>query len=125
MSQLTKDNYVIVEFSHNSCFIKDQLTKEILSHGTLTNGLYTRHISSAAPHFVHVTASSPNLWHSKSVYFSPSLITSLSLSKNNNITASSLDRNPCIDCNKAKAHKFSFFSFSHAISPLQVIHINL
>jgi gag-polypeptide of LTR copia-type len=40
ISQLTKDNNIIMEFTSSSCFVKDQATNQVLLHGTLVNGLY-------------------------------------------------------------------------------------
>jgi hypothetical protein len=39
-TQLLKDNSLFIKFSPTHCFVKDQLTKKVLLHGTLTNGLY-------------------------------------------------------------------------------------
>jgi hypothetical protein len=61
VSQLIKHNSVIVEFSYKSYFIKDQLTRQILLHDTLTNGFYALHIPSTASHIFHVTTSSLDL----------------------------------------------------------------
>jgi hypothetical protein len=47
VSQLLKDNKVIIEFSSDLCLIKDQETHEILLHDTLHNGLYQLSLSSA------------------------------------------------------------------------------
>jgi hypothetical protein len=61
VSQLIKDNKVTVEFSHNSYFIKDQHTKEILLHDTLLNGLYVLHLPLASSQFFSVITSSSDL----------------------------------------------------------------
>jgi gag-polypeptide of LTR copia-type len=45
ISQLTKDNAVIIEFTHSSCFVKDRLTHQTLLHGTMVNSLYQLDLS--------------------------------------------------------------------------------
>lgn len=45
ISQITKDNGVIVEFHSNHYFIKDKVTRETLLQGTLKDGLYQLQIS--------------------------------------------------------------------------------
>jgi hypothetical protein len=61
VSQLIKHNPIIVQFSYKSYFIKDQLTRHILLHDTLTNGFYALHIPSTASHIFHVTTYSLDL----------------------------------------------------------------
>lgn len=45
ISQITKDNDVIVEFHSNCCLIKDKTTKDVLFQGGLKDGLYQLRIS--------------------------------------------------------------------------------
>lgn len=45
ISQITKDNGVIVEFHSNHCLIKDKWTSEILLQGSLKDGLYLLQVS--------------------------------------------------------------------------------
>ncbi|XP_031256278.1 uncharacterized protein LOC116114259 [Pistacia vera] len=40
ISQITRDNGVIVEFYYDKCLVKDKFTKEIVLEGTLKDGLY-------------------------------------------------------------------------------------
>lgn len=40
----TKDNNCYFEFFPNFCYVKDQVTKKILLHGSLKNGLYAFHL---------------------------------------------------------------------------------
>lgn len=45
ISQITKDNSVIVEFHYDHCLVKDKWTNEILLHGSLKDGLYQLQVS--------------------------------------------------------------------------------
>ena len=40
VSQFSKDNNVFFEFHHDSCFVKDRITRNILLRGNLHKGLY-------------------------------------------------------------------------------------
>jgi hypothetical protein len=60
ISQLTKDNDVIIEFTSDSYFVKDRVTQKILVSGTVRNGLYQLDLSAPlhqAFHVDHVSAS--------------------------------------------------------------------
>jgi hypothetical protein len=86
--------------------------------------LYALHIPSSSHQVFHAAVSSPDTWHLKLVHCSPSIISALY--RNKSITTSSLQFNPCIDCNKTKAHKLPFtLSQNHATQPLQVVHTDL
>ncbi|XP_031262132.1 uncharacterized protein LOC116120313 [Pistacia vera] len=45
ISQITKDNGVIIEFHSDHCLVKDKWTKEVLLQGTLQDGLYQLQVS--------------------------------------------------------------------------------
>ncbi|KAK9118904.1 hypothetical protein Scep_016997 [Stephania cephalantha] len=69
VSQLARDNNVLIEFHPHVCFVKDLQTNEILLHGTIQNGLYrisgphAQFPSSHAALFVS-NKSLSSLWHS-------------------------------------------------------------
>jgi GAG-pre-integrase domain/gag-polypeptide of LTR copia-type len=127
VSQLLKDNKVIIKFSSDLCLIKDQKTHEILFHGTLHNGLYQLSLSSAASPNIHVLqaiVASPDLWHYRLAHCSSSIIETLRSS--NYISIKHASFSTCSDCNKAKAHKQSFInSSSTASAPLEIVHSDL
>lgn len=45
ISQFTRDNNVLIEFSSNGCLVKDKSTKTLLQEGALKNGLYQLDLS--------------------------------------------------------------------------------
>jgi GAG-pre-integrase domain len=122
ISQLTKDNAVIIEFTHSSCFVKDRLTHQTLLHGTMVNGLYQLDLSPLKHEALQVVHSSATLWHSRLAHCSPA-ITSV-LNNNNQISVSNSKVSLCSSCCKAKAHKLHP-STSAATVPLEVVHTDL
>lgn len=48
ISQITKDNDVIVEFHSDHCLIKDKATRAVLLQGSLKDGLYQLQVSAVA-----------------------------------------------------------------------------
>jgi gag-polypeptide of LTR copia-type len=58
IAQLLKDNSVSVEFTFNSCFVKDLTTQRVLLHGSLCYGLYALDIPSPPVQVYHTTHSS-------------------------------------------------------------------
>ncbi|KAJ1698573.1 hypothetical protein LUZ63_007085 [Rhynchospora breviuscula] len=124
VSQLLKDNSVVVEFSLNECFIKDQTTKKILIHGTLHNDLYALQSPQHSHQVFQVSTTSPDIWHSRLVHCASSILNAMS--KNNVISMSNKNLSFCMDCNKAKAHQLPFHTVqTSASAPLQVIHTDL
>ncbi|KAK9133032.1 hypothetical protein Scep_012560 [Stephania cephalantha] len=74
ISQLTRDNNVVIEFTDKLCLVNDSSTKELLLEGTLQDGLYQFSTSSlllptikSSRHSAHTTWSaeknSTKLWH--------------------------------------------------------------
>jgi gag-polypeptide of LTR copia-type len=74
ISQLIRDNVVLVQFSPTSCFIKDQATQQVLLHGTLHKGLY--YLAGSSTHFqaFHASHLSSDVWHNRMCHCSSSLI---------------------------------------------------
>jgi GAG-pre-integrase domain len=123
VSQLTKDNPVLVEFTCNSCFVKDQTTQIVLLQGTLCNDLY-RLVSPCTSHQALQVTSSPDLWHSRLAHCSVPIVKALSSQKK--IAMSNQNFSFCTYCNKAKAHKMPFpSSNSKDTAPLHVIYTDL
>ncbi|KAJ1699274.1 hypothetical protein LUZ63_007786 [Rhynchospora breviuscula] len=123
VSQLARDNNIIVEFSPGQCFIKDSTTKKILLHGTLHNGLYA--LQQSHNHQVcQLDTVASTVWHSRLVHCSSSVLSILC--KNSSISVKNIGNSFCHDCNKAKAHKLPFSSSQSVTSaPLQLIHTDL
>ena len=48
ISKFTLENYVIVEFNADCCYVKDNQSKEVLLQGTLKNGLYQMNLPGAS-----------------------------------------------------------------------------
>jgi hypothetical protein len=123
ISQLTRDNDIIVEFTLSSCFVKDRATHKILLHGTLLNGLYQLDIQLNNNH-VLLTNQASSLWHSRLVHCSPAVVTALH--NKNKIISTSSKVSLCTDCCKAKAHKLQFSnSLTVTTAPLQLVHTDL
>ena len=47
VSQFSKDNAVLFEFHSSVCFVKDQVTGEVLLQGSLKDGLYHFHLTNS------------------------------------------------------------------------------
>ncbi|KAJ3701350.1 hypothetical protein LUZ61_005055 [Rhynchospora tenuis] len=123
ISQLTQDNPISVEFTSNSCFVKDLATQKVILHGSLCNGLYALH--TPPQHQVHhLSQSNLDIWHSKLAHCSLSVIKALQ--KSNRISVLGSQFSECSDCNRSKAHKLPFFySNFEAVHPLHVIHTDV
>ncbi|KAK9169689.1 hypothetical protein Syun_001829 [Stephania yunnanensis] len=70
ISQLTKDNNVVIEFSNSHYLVKDSITREILLQGILKNGLYhssNKELSSQRSRSAYLTfhQSQHLTWHRK------------------------------------------------------------
>ncbi|KAJ3704768.1 hypothetical protein LUZ61_008473 [Rhynchospora tenuis] len=126
ISQLIKDNQVVVEFSLNYCLIKDLETNKILLRGTLHNGLYKLDSSAKLHHQLFlVTQSTADVWHCRLAHCSSAIIDHLKKLNQISIKHSS-SLAICEDCNRSKAHKLPFSSStSFANKPLQVVHSDL
>jgi Reverse transcriptase (RNA-dependent DNA polymerase)/gag-polypeptide of LTR copia-type len=126
VSQLAMDNRVIVEFSSQCCFIKDQATQQTLLTGTLHNGLYKLQQISHNEVFQvsHHTAAT---WHNRLAHCSTAIQDQLNKKHLISITNSdSSGKFVCSDCNRAKAHRIPFVpSLSTTSQPLEVIHTDL
>jgi GAG-pre-integrase domain len=117
ISQLTKDNNVIVKFTSSSYFVKDPLNHRILLQCTLHDGLYQLHVPSYPHQVLHTTHVPASLWHNRLVHCSLAVVSTI-LAQNNIIVTSS-KVSLCSNCCKAKAHKLPFNpSFSVATTPL-------
>jgi hypothetical protein len=79
--ELIKDDNILIEFSHNACFIKDQVTQKILLHDTLCNDLYVLHYSQASHHVFQISTSYPDIFHSILMHCSNSLLSSMCKNK--------------------------------------------
>jgi GAG-pre-integrase domain len=128
ISQLTKDNDVLVEFISNSYFIKDKQIKRIILSGTLCNGLYVLDSAHSSSLFslqaLHTSLLSADDWHSRLMHCSSSIVSTIRNSTD--ISMSPITSSFCSHCSKAKAHKLPFYpSISHASVPLHVIHTDL
>ncbi|KAJ4769263.1 hypothetical protein LUZ62_053520 [Rhynchospora pubera] len=125
VSQLTADNNVVVEFSSNSCFVKECTTNKVLLHGILNNGLYKLVLPSQQQHVLHVSHLSADVWHSRLAHCSMDVIDKL---RKSNVIK--MKHSPslftCMGCNKAKAHKLPFQpSLRITSQPLEVVHSDL
>ncbi|KAJ1704569.1 hypothetical protein LUZ63_004348 [Rhynchospora breviuscula] len=125
ISQLIKDNNVIVEFSCQHCFIKDPQSNKIILSGTLHNGLYQLDTLSIGQHQAfHTSQETMDLWHYKLGHCSFSVLEKLK--KTNVISVMSSAHSTCSNCNKSKAHKLPFDSVqTRATKPLEVVHSDL
>ncbi|KAJ4768699.1 hypothetical protein LUZ62_079074 [Rhynchospora pubera] len=125
VSQLIKDNNVLVEFTPNSCLIKDQLTHQILLHGILHSGLYKLESSQHNIQFaLHTSLLPPDIWHLRLAHCSHAVVDTLR--KQQLIAMKNSKFSVCTDCNKAKAHKLPFvLSSNKASHPLEVVHTDL
>ncbi|KAK9144280.1 hypothetical protein Sjap_004183 [Stephania japonica] len=70
VSQLTRDNNVLIEFRRNTCLVKDIPTNEVLLHGSLHNGLYRLvgppvHSPGTSSAFLATNKGLSSLWHSR------------------------------------------------------------
>jgi hypothetical protein len=81
VSQLLKDNDVIIEFTQSSCFVKDRSTHRTLLHGTLVNGLYKLDFSIHKHATLHVDHLLASLWHSRLAPLFPSYYKSIEQGK--------------------------------------------
>jgi Reverse transcriptase (RNA-dependent DNA polymerase)/gag-polypeptide of LTR copia-type/GAG-pre-integrase domain len=129
VSQLILDNNVIVEFSHDSCFVKDQATKQVLLHGILHRGLYKIIQASQEPKLqvLHISQSTTDVWHYRLAHCSSSVQDKLIRDKLITVKhSSSFKSSLCNDCNMAKSHKLPFTnSINKATKPLEVVHTDL
>jgi hypothetical protein len=117
ISQLTKNNNIIIEFTFDSYFVKDRVTHRILLHDTMCNSLYQLDLSAPLHQALQADHVSTSLWHSRLVQCSPLII--LISSKQNKIIVSSSKLNLYTSCCQVKAHKLPFISSSIvAIAPL-------
>jgi gag-polypeptide of LTR copia-type/GAG-pre-integrase domain len=125
IAQLLKDNPVSVEFTSNSCFVKDLTTQRVLLCGSLCNGLYALDLPySQHVQVYHTTHSSSDIWHTRLAHCSPQLLKLLH--RNNKITMSSSTLSSCTDYIRAKSHKLLFSnSFTVAKHLLHVVHTDV
>ncbi|KAJ3701119.1 hypothetical protein LUZ61_004824 [Rhynchospora tenuis] len=127
VSQLLADNNVKIEFSSDSCFVKDLATNKVLLHGSLSNGLYALSqdcSTSSQQQLFLASLDSSVLWHYKLAHCSVNVLDRLR--KARIIVSKPISCNNCIGCNKAKAHKLPFMlSNSTTSKPLELIHSDM
>jgi hypothetical protein len=106
ISQLIKDNDVTIQFTHYSCFVKDQVTHQTLLHGTLINGLYQLNHSPLKHEALQVEHHSTTLWHSRLAHCSPAIAPLLSSA--NKISILNFTVSLCSHCCKVKDTQINF-----------------
>jgi GAG-pre-integrase domain len=125
ISPLIKDNNIIVEFSSNSYFIKDQVSHRIPPHKILHKELYQTVSSDHQDLQVSQAQPSADLWHFKLAHCSNVVLDKLKKAHLISVKPSS-SLSFYSDCNKAKTHKLPFLpSKNCANKPLQIVHSDL
>lgn len=119
ISQLTKDNDIIVEFNESGCVIKDSKTHQVLLEGGVSHGLYYLPCHQS---FVS-EVSTGKLWHHRLGHTSSSVMNHLAKNK---LVSFSPSVSPCDACNKYKSHRLPFSLVSHrATKPLELLHADV
>jgi hypothetical protein len=122
-SHLARDNHAFVEYWHNSFFVKDQDTKEVLLQGRCVNGLYPLPSSSfSLGHHVHgVAKTTSSIWHQRLGH--PSSVVVHQVLRDNSIPFSESNKvSVCDACQMAKSHQLPYpKSTSVSTSPLELI----
>ncbi|KAK9132427.1 hypothetical protein Scep_011955 [Stephania cephalantha] len=129
VSQLTRDNNVLIEFHPHVCFVKDLQTNEILLHGTVQNGLYrisgppAQLPSSHAALFVS-NKSVSSLWHFRLGHPAQKTLQQVMHQKLHLPFSSVIDL--CQSCPLGKSHALPFHSSSRmSNNVLDLIHTDL
>ncbi|KAJ4818128.1 hypothetical protein LUZ62_030694 [Rhynchospora pubera] len=126
LSKLLLDNSLLIEFSSNSCQIKDRQTKTLLIQAPLISGLYILTLPSTlhSPKALHGARVSANLWHAR--FGHPSSSTTLELLNKFSLPCSLHKMSLCSECCMAKSHKLPFASrTSLSRAPLELVHSDL
>ncbi|KAJ3686759.1 hypothetical protein LUZ61_015923 [Rhynchospora tenuis] len=121
ISQLLTDNpHLLIEFSSNSCFFKDLLTKAIILQVNNSKGLFCL-TSSVLPQVYNVSRASPALWHARLGH--PSSATTSKVLNMFSLPSTAQKLDNCQHCALAKSHVLPFnLSVSSSTKPLQLIH---
>lgn len=121
LSQLLLDNSLLIEFSSNSCLIKDRITSTPLLQARVSNGLYWFTLPSNQPQAFFGESTSADLWHARLGH--PSTSTTLHVLQTHGLPCSSNKLSMCHDCVVAKCHRLPFTSSTSCTSfPLELIH---
>ena len=139
VSKFASDNNVFFEFHPNVCFVKSQVSKEILLQGTLKEGLYQFNDvkilqKSSVPRVCHVsykTVSSVfDLWHKKLGHPSSKIVTQVLSQCNIPSSVNKMCNSDftflCDACCMGKLHQLPFSdSTTHYAAPLDLIYSDL
>jgi GAG-pre-integrase domain len=125
LSQLLLDNSLIIEFSSNTCFIKDRLTSTPLLQAKFHNGIYSIRLPLSFPPQAFLGARvSADVWHARLGH--PSTSTTLKVLNSHNLPCSSKKLSLCQNCCMAKSHKLPFNSNDIlSCAPLELVHSDL
>jgi GAG-pre-integrase domain len=125
LSRLLLDNSILIEFSSNSCVIKERHTLKPLLHLTLLKGLYIlppQLVSS--PHALFGVKASADLWHMR--FGHPSSTTTLKMLQLHSLPCTSHNMNLCHDCCVAKSHRLPFLpNTSISSSRLHIVYLDV
>ncbi|KAK9144324.1 hypothetical protein Sjap_004227 [Stephania japonica] len=129
VSQLTRDNNVLIEFRRNTCLVKDIPTNEVLLHGSLHNGLYRLvgppvHSPGTPSAFLASNKGLSSLWHSRLGHPAHRVLCQI-LNNHLRLPVNSV-HNFCSHCPLGKIHALPF-AISHHISSnvLDLIHTDV
>jgi len=135
VSQFARDNGVFFEFFAGHCFVKNQVTREILLQGKIHDGLYVfPHLQQSMPPSVHMhptvhTASTNTLlnnydiWHQRLGHASSRVVHHIM--RLQNITCNKHVAF-CDACAKSKAHQLPFSrSLTSYNAPLQLVFVDI
>ncbi|KAK9155098.1 hypothetical protein Sjap_002578 [Stephania japonica] len=129
VSQLTRDNNVVIEFRPDVCLVKDIRTSEVLLHGHLHNGLYRFFGPSISPTDTHnaflaSNNAQSNLWHSRLGHPAHRVLSQV-VHKHLNFSLSSVP-DFCSYCPMGKIHALPYSNSNHIASHvLDLIHTDL
>jgi hypothetical protein len=124
ISQLLRDNAVMVEFTNSNYFVKNKVTHLTLLNGSIHDSLYLLQLPQQSIFNLQASTTSLDIWQRRLVHCSPVVVTTLS--KQHKISATSSQFSFCSDYVQAKTHKIPFSpSSSKATAPLEVIHTDV
>jgi GAG-pre-integrase domain len=125
LSQLLLDNFLIIEFSSNACFIKDRLTSTPLLQAKLHNGIYSIRLPMYFPPQAFLSARvSADVWHARLGH--PSTSITLEVLNSNILPCSSKYLSLCQNYCMGKPHKLPFtLNTIIFCAPLEIVHSNL
>jgi len=128
VSKFANDNNIFFEFYSYFCYVKHQVTKQILFQGIIKDGLYVFHALRSSPYYANYTSfkfekPALQLWHNRLGHYSFNVVKNILNQCNITCNAKPVF---CDACVQVKTHKLHFSSSMIVYTlPLQLTYIDI